>query len=70
MEEQSHSATDTIRLDQFMKLVGLVRSGGEAKHLIQEGQVMVNDAVDTHRSRKLHRGDRITFQDRTVEVEW
>ena len=69
MQEQRNSATDTIRLDQFMKLVGFVRSGGEAKHLIQEGQVSVNGAVETHRSRKLHRGDCVTFQDRTLQVE-
>ena len=35
MEEQPY-----IRLDQFLKLVGLVKSGGEAKYLIQHGEVM------------------------------
>ncbi len=69
MQEQDRAATDTIRLDQFMKLVGFVRSGGEAKHLIQDGQVSVNGVVETHRSRKLHHGDRVTFQDRTVDVD-
>jgi len=68
MEDQSRAVADTIRLDQFMKLAGLVRSGGEAKHLIQEGQVRVNDVLETHRSRKLRRGDRVTFDDRVVDV--
>jgi ribosome-associated protein len=57
-----------IRLDQFMKLVGMVLSGGEAKHLIQDGQVLVNGQVETHRSKKLHAGDRVTFGDRTEVV--
>ncbi len=59
----------TIRLDQFMKLVGLAKSGGEAKHLIQGGEVLVNGAVETHRSKKLHPGDRVTLRGRTAVVE-
>lgn len=58
-----------IRLDQFMKLVGLVMSGGEAKYLIQHGDVLVNGAVETRRSTKLQSGDRVTLGDRTVTVE-
>ncbi len=59
----------TIRLDQFMKFVGLARSGGEAKHLIQEGKVLVNGIVETHRSKKLRPGDRVTLGDQEVVVE-
>jgi ribosome-associated protein len=59
----------TIRLDQFMKLAGLVRSGGEAKHLIQGGEVRVNDVVETQRSKKLHPGDRVTLGELTATVE-
>jgi len=59
----------TIRLDQFMKFVGLAKSGGEAKHLIQSGQVLVNGVVETHRSRKLHPGDQVTFAGHTVTVK-
>lgn len=69
MQELKGSEEETIRLDQFMKLVGLVRSGGEAKHLIQDGQVAVNGVVETHRSRKLRRGDSVTFQGRTEDVD-
>jgi len=68
MQERDGSGENTIRLDQFMKLVGFVRSGGEAKHLIQQGQVSVNGAVEIHRSLKLHRGDRVSFQERTEIV--
>lgn len=65
MEEQKA----TIRLDQFMKFVGLARSGGEAKHLIQEGKVLVNGVVETHRSKKLRPGDRVTLGDQEMIVE-
>lgn len=60
----------TIRLDQFLKLANLARSGGEAKHLIQSGQVLLNGAVETHRSRKIRPGDQVTLGDVTVEVAW
>jgi ribosome-associated protein len=59
----------TIRLDQFMKLVGLVRSGGEAKHLIQGGEVLVNGEVETRRSKKLRSGDVVQLGDYEATVE-
>jgi ribosome-associated protein len=62
--------TQTIRLDQFLKLTGLVKSGGEAKHLIQEGQVLLNGEVETRRSKKLHAGDTVTLGDYEAVVEW
>ena len=60
----------TIRLDQFLKLANLVRSGGEAKHFIQSGHVLLNGAVETRRSRKIRPGDQVTLGDVTVEVAW
>jgi ribosome-associated protein len=62
------SATQTIRLDQFLKLKGLVRSGGEAKHIIQDGNVLVNDVVETRRSRQLHQGDKVTLGETSAWV--
>jgi ribosome-associated protein len=53
----STESEPTIRLDQFLKLVNAVASGGEAKHLIQEGEVTLNGAVETRRSKKIHEGD-------------
>lgn len=58
-----------IRLDQFLKWMNVVGSGGEAKHLIQDGQVLVNGAVETRRSRKLRPGDEVTFMGQTMRVE-
>ncbi len=58
-----------IRLDQFLKLKGLVFSGGEAKHLIQDGEVLLNGEICTQRSKKIRPGDVITLGDVTVPVE-
>lgn len=58
---------NSIKLDQFLKWVGVVQTGGEAKLLIQQGQVCVNGAVETRRGRKLVEGDRVAvFGERFV----
>jgi len=48
-----------IKLDQFLKWVGVVSTGGQAKQLIQAGQVQVNGEVETRRGRKLRSGDEV-----------
>ena len=50
--------TETIRLDSFLKLTGLVDTGGQAKLLIQESQVLVNGEVCPQRGKKLRRRHR------------
>ena len=59
----------TIQLDQFLKLMGLVATGGQAKLVIQAGEVLLNGAVETRRKKKLKLGDQITFQGQTYSVE-
>ena len=53
--------TKFIKLQDAMKYANVVYSGGEAKVLIQEGQVQVNGEVCTMRGRKLRPGDTFTF---------
>jgi len=60
--------TEYIKLDSLLKLAGFVETGGEAKILIQEGQVEVNGEVCTMRGKKLHPGDRITLDGETVTI--
>ncbi len=52
---------ETIRLGQFLKLSGLIDTGADAKSVIADGLVSVNDEVDTRRGRQLHPGDVVTF---------
>ena len=61
-------AEDSIRLDQFLKLSECAQTGGEAKLLIQAGDVTVNDVVETRRRRKLVPGDRIVCRGEEVVV--
>lgn len=48
---------DHITLAQAVKAVGLAGSGGQAKHLVRSGAIVVNGQVETHPGRKLHAGD-------------
>jgi ribosome-associated protein len=58
-----------MKLDQFLKFQGLVSTGGQAKLLIQEGQVKVNGQTETRRGRKLVVGDRVMTMGEKFTVE-
>lgn len=49
--------TEPLSLDNFLKLCGVASTGGQAKLLIQSGEVKVNGALETRRRRKLKAGD-------------
>jgi ribosome-associated protein len=59
----------TIKLDQFLKYVGCVQTGGQAKILIKYGEVEVNGTVETRRGRKLVSGDRVTVNQEQFIVD-
>ena len=65
----AEEAENTIQLDQFMKYVGMVGTGGQAKIVIQGGEVRVNGVVETRRKKKLRTGDKVTFRGQTQVVE-
>ncbi len=58
-----------IKLDQFLKWVGVAVTGGQAKVIIQAGEVAVNGEVVTQRGRKLKTGDRVTVGGQSFTVE-
>jgi ribosome-associated protein len=60
---------EAIQLDQFLKLHGMVQSGGEAKHLIKSGDVLVNGQSEIRRGLKLKPGDIVTVHGRKLVVE-
>ncbi|MBU6229702.1 MAG: RNA-binding S4 domain-containing protein [Cyanobacteria bacterium REEB459] len=61
-------ALDYIKLDQFLKQQGIVATGGQAKQIIQAGEVRVNGAVETRRGRKLIKGDRVEIEGHDLVV--
>ena len=58
-----------IKLGQALKAAGLVKSGVEAKEVIQDGLVKVNGEVDTRRGKKLYDGDIVSFDGTDIKIE-
>ncbi len=54
---------EAISLNDVLKLSGLAGTGGQAKLLIQSGQVTVNGETETRRKRKLREGDVVRVGD-------
>jgi ribosome-associated protein len=55
-------------LGRALKAAGLVGTGGEAKVLIQAGEVSVNGEVETRRGRRLQEGDVVEAGDERLEI--
>ena len=68
-ENRIKITTEFIKLDALLKFVSLVGSGGEAKQLIQDGEVLVNGEVCTMRGKKIRPGDRVELDGQEVIVE-
>ena len=57
-----------IQLNQLLKMLGLVDTGGEANQRILNGEVKVNDAVELQKRKKLRSGDKIEFLGKMITI--
>lgn len=69
MAQSVKITTEFIKLDALLKFASMVSSGGEAKMLIQDGQILVNGEVCTMRGKKIRSGDKVTYGDKEVVIE-
>ena len=60
--------TEFIKLVQFLKMVNIAASGGQAKIMIMSEDVKVNGAVETQRGKKLRSGDMIEAEGRKFQI--
>lgn len=58
-----------IELNKLLKLTGLCSSGGEAKLVAAEGQVLVDGEVERRKRCKLRRGQVVEFAGHSIEVQ-
>lgn len=58
-----------IELNQLLKLMNLVGSGGEANNLISSGHVKVNDMVETRKRNKIKTGFKVEFDGQIILVK-
>lgn len=57
-----------VELYKLLKFESLVGSGGQAKHVIAEGYVVVNDELETRKRRKLVAGDVVQFNGNVLRL--
>ncbi|WP_154441636.1 RNA-binding S4 domain-containing protein [Tissierella pigra] len=54
--------TDYIKLDQFLKHIGVAQTGGQAKIIISEGSIKVNNEVVLQRGKKIRKDDIVNIE--------
>lgn len=69
-QEERGDVQDTIDLQDFLKLRGVVETGGEAKFRVQGGEVRLNGEVETRRRKKLRRGDVVEYAGHVLKVDF
>jgi len=59
---------EPIELCKLLKIANMVGGGGEAKIVISEGYVLVNNEVEFQKRKKIRHGDIVEFDGETIEV--
>ena len=65
----SLNGNENIALCDLLKLTSLANSGGQAKMLIADGQVLRNGVVETRKTAKIRAGEKIEFNQYIISVE-
>ncbi len=58
-----------IELNQLLKVLNWVNSGGEANVYITNGEVLVNDEVETRKRNKIRAGFKVEFEGQMVLIK-
>ncbi len=67
--EKVKISTEFIKLDQFLKWLAVVDSGSDAKQVILDGKVKVNDEIEKRRGRKIYSEYKVEIFDKIYVVE-
>jgi len=51
--------TEFIKLDQLLKFANIVENGADAKYLITNGYVSLNNETELRRGKKIYSGDKV-----------
>ncbi|MEA3437393.1 MAG: RNA-binding S4 domain-containing protein [Thermodesulfobacteriota bacterium] len=60
---------EPIELCKILKCESMVSSGGEAKSVIAEGQVLVNGKIETRKRKKIVSGDIVEFGNEKIRIQ-
>ncbi len=59
---------EPVELYKLLKFEGMVSSGGEAKSVISDGQVLVNAEIETRKRKKIVSGDIVEFGNEKIQI--
>jgi ribosome-associated protein len=60
--------SEFIPLNNLLKVLQLVGTGGEANIRIENGEARVNGAVETQKRKKIRPGDLVQFERMTIKI--
>ena len=66
---EAEISKEPIELFKLLKFEGMAESGGEAKTVIAEGQVLVNGEVETRKRKQIVSGDVVEFREEKIIVK-
>ncbi len=69
MKEFELEGHEYIALNQLLKMLGLVETGGEANIRVDDGEVMVNGEVELQRRKKLRSGNKVVFNKQEIIIK-
>ena len=69
MTEFELKGHDYIALNKLIKFLALAETGGDANRIIENGEVKVNDQIETQKRKKLRAGDRVLFQNKQIVIK-
>ena len=61
--------SEYIEMIKLLKATGLCASGGEAKTVVDEGRVEVDNHTELRKRRKIRKGQVVAFEGNIIELE-
>ncbi len=68
MQEFKLDGAEFVALCDLLKICALTESGGEAKHVISEGKVLVDGAVELRKRCKIRSGQVVEYSGKKIKV--
>lgn len=66
--EEFKIKNEYITLGQFIKIIGLISTGGEVKSFLLSSDISINSAKESRRGRKLYKGDLININNKKYKL--
>lgn len=66
--QEFHLTSEYIELIKLLKIVGVAETGGHAKILVDEGEVLLNGTPEFRKKAKLHAGDEVEVMGEKIKI--